>query len=80
MQKCSKEGAGDKEDEKMKRSEECKMTHVILHTKIKLTQLFLFFFYFTFILSITCIYFLVYVTCDSFGLFFLQPPPLFWGD
>lgn len=42
MQKCSKEGAGD-EDEKMKRSEECKMTHVILHTKIRLTQLFLFF-------------------------------------
>ena len=46
MQKCSKEGAGD-EDEKMKRSEECKMTRVILHTKIELTELSIFF-YFTF--------------------------------
>lgn len=36
-------GGGGDEDEKMKRSEECKMTRVILHTKIKLTQLFLFF-------------------------------------
>ena len=27
----------------MKRSEECKMTHVILHTKIRLTQVLLFF-------------------------------------